>query len=71
VALTLLAKVGIVTSAGLKKFRKYAIVAMFAIAAVLTPPDVFTQTGLAVPMILLYEVSIICARFVEPKPVEV
>jgi sec-independent protein translocase protein TatC len=71
VALTLLAKVGIVSSKGLKKFRKYAIVAMFAIAAVLTPPDVFTQTALAVPMILLYEISIICARFVEPKPVEV
>jgi sec-independent protein translocase protein TatC len=71
VALTLLAKVGIVTSAGLRKGRRYAIVAMFAIAAVLTPPDIFTQTGLAVPMILLYEVSIICARFVEPKPVEV
>lgn len=71
VALTLLAKVGIVSSAGLRKFRKYAIVAMFAIAAVLTPPDIFTQTGLAVPMILLYEISIICARFVEPKPVEV
>ena len=71
VALTLLAKVGIVTSAGLRKGRRYAIVAMFAIAAVLTPPDIFTQTGLAVPMILLYEASIICARFVEPKPVEV
>jgi sec-independent protein translocase protein TatC len=71
VALTLMAKVGIVTSAGLRKFRRYAIVAMFAIAAVLTPPDIFTQTALAVPMILLYEISIICARFVEPKPVEV
>jgi sec-independent protein translocase protein TatC len=71
VALTLLAKVGIVSSAGLKKFRKYAVVVMFAIAAVLTPPDIFTQTALAVPMILLYEISIIAARFVEPKPVEV
>ena len=71
VALTLMAKVGIVTSAGLKKFRKYAIVVMFAIAAVLTPPDIFTQTALALPMILLYEISIICARLVEPKPVEV
>ena len=71
VALTLLAKVGIVTSAGLKRYRRYAIVGMFAIAAVLTPPDVFTQTSLAVPMILLYEISIICARLVEPKPVEV
>ena len=71
VALTLLAKVGIVTSKGLRKGRKYAIVVMFAIAAVLTPPDIFTQTGLAVPMILLYEISIWCARLVEPKPVEV
>ena len=40
---------------------------MFVIAAVLAPPDVFTQTGLAVPLILLYESSIIAARMVEPK----
>ena len=43
---------------------------MFVIAAVLTPPDVLTQTGLAVPLILLYEISIIAARMVEPKPAE-
>ena len=43
---------------------------MFIIAAILTPPDIFTQTGLAVPLILLYEISIIAARMVEPKPTE-
>lgn len=71
VALTLLAKVGIVTAKGLAKKRRYAYVGMFVIAAILTPPDILTQTGLAVPLILLYEISIIAARMVEPKPVEV
>ena len=71
VGLTLLAKVGIVSSKTLKKMRRYAYVGMFVIAAVLTPPDVITQTGLAVPLIVLYEISIICARYVEPKPVDV
>ncbi len=49
--------------------RRYAYVGMFVVAAVLTPPDVITQCGLAVPLILLYEVSIIAARFVEKKRV--
>jgi sec-independent protein translocase protein TatC len=71
VGLTLLAKVGIVSSKSLKRMRRYAYVGMFVVAAILTPPDVITQTGLAVPLILLYEISIICARYVEPKPVEV
>ena len=71
VALTLLAKVGITSSGQLKKFRRYAYVGMFIIAAILAPPDVITQTGLAVPLIALYEISILCARWVEPKPVEV
>jgi sec-independent protein translocase protein TatC len=70
VALTLLAKVGIITSKSLKKMRRYAYVGMFVFAAILTPPDIFTQTGLAVPLILLYEVSILCARWVEPKQVD-
>ncbi|NHO33898.1 twin-arginine translocase subunit TatC [Acetobacter fallax] len=68
VVLTLLAKVGIVTSAQLRKMRRYAIVGAFVAAAILTPPDVITQTGLAVPLIILYEISIISARFVEPRP---
>jgi sec-independent protein translocase protein TatC len=71
VALALLAKVGIVTSKGLKKYRRYAYVGMFVIAAVLAPPDVITQCGLALPLVALYEISIIAARLVEPKPVEV
>ena len=70
VALTLLAKVGITSSAQLKKFRRYAYVGMFVIAAILAPPDVITQTGLALPLIVLYEVSILSARWVEAKPVE-
>ncbi len=69
VCLSLLAKVGIVSSKGLKKARRYAYVGMFVIAAILAPPDVITQTGLAIPLILLYEASIIAARIVEPKPV--
>ena len=70
VALTLMAKVGITSSKQLKKFRRYAYVGMFVIAAILAPPDVITQTGLAVPLIALYEISIICAGWVETKPVE-
>ena len=70
VLLTLLAKVGIISSAGLKKYRRYAYVGMFVIAAIITPPDVITQIGLAIPLILLYEISIITAGFVETKPVE-
>ena len=70
VVLTLCAKVGIVSSKGLKKMRRYAYVGAFVVAALLTPPDVITQTGLAVPLILLYEVSIFTARWVEPKPVD-
>jgi sec-independent protein translocase protein TatC len=67
VALTLMGKVGIIRSKTLKKFRRYAYVGCFVIAAVLTPPDVLTQTGLAVPLIMLYEISIVSVRLVEPK----
>ena len=70
VLLTLLAKVGIVTVAGLKRYRRYAYVGMFVVAAVLTPPDVLTQCGLAVPLIGLYEMSIVAAGIVTRKPVE-
>jgi sec-independent protein translocase protein TatC len=65
VLLTLMARVGLVTAAGLASKRRYAIVAMFAVAAVLTPPDIISQTCLAVPLIILYEVSIISCRMVE------
>ncbi len=70
VALSLLAKVGIVTSKGLKRVRRYAWVGMFIIAAILAPPDVITQCTLAMPLIGLYEISIIAARIVEPKVVD-
>ncbi len=71
VLLTLLAKVGIVSSRGLRKYRRYAYVGCFVVAAILTPPDIITQTGLAVPLIALYEISIFSARLVEAKPAEV
>ena len=71
VLLTLLAKVGIVSSRGLRRYRRYAYVGCFIVAAILTPPDIITQTGLAVPLIALYEISIFSARLVEAKPVEV
>jgi sec-independent protein translocase protein TatC len=67
VLMTLLARVGIVSSEGLKKKRRYAIVAAFAAAAILTPPDPLSQISLAIPIILLYEISIISARLIEKK----
>jgi sec-independent protein translocase protein TatC len=67
VLLTLLARVGIVTAAGLASKRRYAIVAVVAVAAVVTPPDVFSQISLAVPLIALYEISIVLAKLIEKK----
>lgn len=64
---TLLARVGFVTAEGLAEKRKYAIVIAFVVAAVLTPPDPVSQIGLALPAILLYEISIYTARLVEKK----
>jgi sec-independent protein translocase protein TatC len=61
VVLSLLAKVGIVTADGLRKKRRYAVVIAFVAAAVLTPPDPLSQLALAIPIIILYEVSIYCA----------
>ena len=65
VLLTLMARVGLVTSAGLASKRRYAIVIMFVVAAVLTPPDIVSQTSLAIPLIILFEASIISCRMVE------
>ena len=67
VVLVLLARVGIVSAQGLAERRKYAIVCVFVFAAVVTPPDVISQIGLAIPMMLLYEVSIYACRVVERK----
>ncbi len=71
VLLTLLGRVGIVTAAGLKKYRRYAYVGCFIVAAILTPPDVFTMTGLAIPLIALFEISIFAVKMVQPKVVPV
>ena len=65
VVLGLMAKVGIVNHTSLKKFRKYAIVIAFLAAAFLTPPDPFSQISLALPIILLYEVSIYIAKIIQ------
>lgn len=65
VVMTLLARINVVTSEGLRTKRKYAIVMAFGAAAVLTPPDPASQIGLALPTLLLYEVSIFCVKFVE------
>jgi sec-independent protein translocase protein TatC len=70
VALSLMAKVGIVSSKGLRGARRYAIVGIFVFAAIVTPPDPMSQIGLAIPLIGLYELSIFAAKLVEPKPVE-
>lgn len=70
VALVLLCRVGILSVATLRKGRRYAIVGMFALAAIITPPDVISQVGLAVPLILLYEISILFAAWIVPKPPE-
>ena len=67
VLLTLLCRVGILDVATLKKGRRYAIVGMFVVAAVLTPPDVISQIGLAVPLLALYELSILAAVWMTPK----
>jgi sec-independent protein translocase protein TatC len=70
VILTLLARAGIIDSQFLKARRRYAIVIVFVIAAVLTPPDVISQFALAIPTLLLYEASIFSVRMVEKKRAE-
>ena len=67
VALVILALLGWVTPAQLREGRGYAIVGVFVVAAVLTPPDVVSQLMLAIPMCLLYEAGIIAATFVTPR----
>ncbi|HEX2509197.1 MAG TPA: twin-arginine translocase subunit TatC [Microvirga sp.] len=70
VILTLLARAGIIDSEFLKSKRRYAVVIVFVVAAVLTPPDVISQFALAVPTLLLYEASIFSVRVVERKRAE-
>jgi sec-independent protein translocase protein TatC len=67
VLLTLLARVGMVSSQWLRQQWRYAVVIIFAVAAVLAPPDVVSQVGLAIPTLLLYELSIFAVKIVERR----
>ena len=67
VILSLLARIGFIDSIFLRERRKYVVIIIFAVAAVLTPPDPVTQIGLAVPLLLLYELSIISVKVIEKK----
>lgn len=67
VLLTLLGRVGIVTAEGLSRNRRYAIVITFVVAAILTPPDVISQIGLAIPILGLYELSVLLVRWGEKR----
>ena len=63
-----LTKIGIITPTFMRKYRKHAIVVIFIIAAIITPPDVFSQTLVAIPLLILYEVSIlISSRVMKQK----
>ena len=70
VALTLMGRVGLVGSEGLARNRKFAIVGVFTVAAIITPPDVISQVTLAIPILILYEISILAVRFVERRRAE-
>ena len=67
VVLSLLARIGVIDSEFLKQRRRYVVVIIFAAAALLTPPDPVTQIGLAIPLLLLYELSIISVKIIEKK----
>jgi sec-independent protein translocase protein TatC len=67
VVLTLLAQIGLINSKQLKAYRRYAIILAFIVAAVLTPPDPLSQISLALPTILLYELTIFAVRYVERR----
>ncbi|MFQ5508059.1 MAG: twin-arginine translocase subunit TatC [Leptospirillia bacterium] len=67
--ITLLARLGVVTPAFLSRNRKYAVLIAFIVAAILTPtPDVFNQLLMVVPLLILFELGVLCARWVAPKP---
>jgi sec-independent protein translocase protein TatC len=67
--LTFMARMGLVTVPFLKKNRKYALLLFFVGAALITPPDVITQIMMALPLMVLYEISIIGARIFGRKPI--
>jgi sec-independent protein translocase protein TatC len=70
ILLTLMARVGLINAEFLVAKRKIAIILIFCIAAVITPPDVISQIGLAIPMLILYELSIIACKYIEKPKVK-
>ena len=70
IVLSLLARIGVVNATFLKERRRYVIVIIFAAAAILTPPDPITQIGLAIPLLILYELSIFSVNIIEKKTKE-
>jgi len=67
VVLSLLARIGVVDAKFLRDRRKYVVIIIFAAAAILTPPDPITQIGLAIPLLILYELSIFSVSIIENK----
>jgi sec-independent protein translocase protein TatC len=67
VLLTLLANVGMVSSQGLIAKWRFAVVGIFVVAAIITPPDMLSMIGLAIPLVILYGLSILMVRWVEYK----
>ena len=67
VLLSLLARAGFIDSTYLKERRKYVIVIIFAVDALITPPDPITQIGLGIPLLILYELSILSVKMIEKK----
>ena len=67
VLLSLLARVGFIDSKYLRSRRKFVVVIIFVIAAILTPPDPITQIGLGIPLLILYELSILSVSIIEKK----
>jgi sec-independent protein translocase protein TatC len=67
VVLSLMGLAGLVTSSQLRSMRRYAIVGLAVVAAVVTPPDVISMTALVLPLVLLYEVSIWCVWLIERR----
>jgi len=69
-AVYFLAKLGVVTPEAMKKYRKHAMIMILILAAIITPPDVVTQFLIGIPVFLLYELSIVVARRVRSKKIE-
>ncbi len=65
IIVSILVKIRLLTAYNLAKYRRHSIVVIFILAAILTPPDVFSQIILALPLLLLYEISLLIAKFIE------